>query len=108
MSMADKAGGFGSVPGDLFDNLTQLFDPASALPAALEPRRVETLMQLAKTEHAAANATKEPYVVDVAFKCGAIQSEYLIAKNGNLADPVRDQAMANIVAILKSLHGLWK
>jgi hypothetical protein len=103
----DKSGGFGSLPGDLFDGLIDYFDLTPPLSAALEPFRKQILVQLARTEHAAANAEKAPYAVDVVFKCLSIQSEFLIARDAALPDPVRAQAMTNIVNILTALRGLW-
>jgi hypothetical protein len=103
----EKPGGFGSIPGDLFDGLINYFDQTPPLSAALEPFRKQILVQLAKTEHAAANAKKDPYGVDVVFKCMAIQSDFLTAQNATLPDPVRAQAMNNIVATLTALKGLW-
>jgi hypothetical protein len=105
--MAEKGGGFGSIPGDLFNLLIQYYATTPPLPAPLEALRLPTLVQLAKTEHAAANADKDPYGVDVVFKCMSIQSEFLTAQDANLPVPVRQQAMANVVAILTSLETLW-
>ena len=106
--MADKTGGFGSIPGDLFNNLIQYFDTTPTLSTTLEPFRKDILVQLAKTEHAAANAKNDPYSVDVTFKCMSIQSDYLTAIDAKQSDPVRAQAMGNIVAVLKALQGLWE
>jgi hypothetical protein len=105
--IGDKGGGFGSLPGDLFDGLINYFATTPPLPATLEPFRLQTLVQLAKTEHAAANAEKIPYGVDVAFKCLSIQSDLLSAQDAAQPDAVRKQAMTNIVAALASLKGLW-
>ena len=110
--MADiegKSGGFGSIPGDLFDGLIQHFDSTPTMPSTLEPFRHEILVQLAKTEHAAANAKKLPYVVDVVFKCVSIQSNFLTAKDPDpsIPDSARKQALQNIVATLKALAQLW-
>ena len=105
--ISDKGGGFGSLPGDLFDGLINYFASTPPLPAALEPFRVKTLVQLAKTEQAAANADKIPYGVDVAFKCLSIQSEFLIAKDANQSDNDRKDAMTNIVDALATLKTLW-
>jgi hypothetical protein len=107
MAESDKTGGFGSIPGDLFDNIITFFDTTPPLSATLEPFRHQTLVQLAKTEHAAANAVKDAYVVDIAFKCVSIQSAFVTAKDATLADPVRAAAMQNVVGILTSLQGLW-
>jgi hypothetical protein len=105
---SDKGGGFGSIPGDLFDDIITFFDTTPPLSAALEPFRRQTLVQLARTEHAAANAAKVPYVVDVAFKCVSLQTAFVTAKDASLADTVRAAAMTNVVGILKSLQGLWE
>jgi hypothetical protein len=104
---SEKGGGFGSVPGDLFDSLITFFDTTPPLSAALEPFRHQTLVQLAKTEHAAANAVKDPYVVDIAFKCVTLQSEFVTARDASKPDPVRSAAMTNIVGILAGLQALW-
>jgi hypothetical protein len=103
----DKSGGFGSIPGDLFEGLIQYFDTTPPLSAALEPFRKQILVQLARTEHAAANAEKDPYGVDVVFKCLSIQSDFLTAQNAALPDPVRAQAMNNILGTLQALKLLW-
>lgn len=103
----EKAGGFGSIPGDLFDGLINYFDTTPPLPATLEPFRRQILVQLARTEHAAANAQKDPYGVDVVFKCMSIQSDFLTAQDATLPDAVRAKAMTNIVNTLKSLKTLW-
>jgi len=104
---SDNSGGFGSIPGDLFDNIITFFDTTPPLSATLEPFRRQTLVQLAKTEHAAANAVKDAYVVDIAFKCVSIQLEFVTAIDAAKPDAVRSAAMTNIVGILKSLQGLW-
>jgi hypothetical protein len=103
----DKPGGFGSLPGDLFEDLINYFDQTPPLSAALEPFRKQILVALARTEHAAANAEKAPYAVDIVFKSLSIQSEFLRARDAALPDPVRAQAMTNIVNILIALRGLW-
>jgi len=105
--MADKPGGFGSIPGELFDRLIDYFDTTPQLSATLEPFRHQILVQLAKTEHAAANADKDPYVVDIAFTCVSLQSEFLKARDATIPDPVRQKAMTIILAILKNLQALW-
>jgi hypothetical protein len=102
----EKSGGFGSLPGDLFDLLINYFDTTGPL-AALEPFRKQILVQLARTEHAAANAEKDPYGVDVVFKCMQIHADFLIARDGALPDPVRAQAMTSIVTTLNALKVLW-
>ena len=107
MADEEKAGGFGSLPGDLFDLLINYFDLTPQLSAALEPFRKQILAQLAKTEHAAANAEKDPYAVDVVFKCMSIHADFLIAQDAGLPDPVREQAMNNIVNTLSGLKLLW-
>ena len=68
----EKGGGFGSIPGDLFESLIRYFGTTPSLSGALEAWRKQVLMQLARTEHAAANAKKDPYGVDVVFKCLSI------------------------------------
>lgn len=105
--VSDKGGGFGSIPGDLFDGLINYFDTTPPLPPALEPFRKKTLVQLAKAEHAAANTRNEPYIVDIAFKCLSIQSDFLTAQDATKPDAVRAQAMTNIVGILGTLQTLW-
>lgn len=107
MADSDKGGGFGSIPGDLFDGLITYFDQTPQLSATLEPFRKQILVQLARTEHAAANAEKAPYAVDVVFKCMSIQSDFLTARDANLPDPVRAQAMTSLVGTLTALRGLW-
>jgi hypothetical protein len=107
MAEEQKPGGFGSLPDDLFGGLISYFDTTPPLSAALEPFRKQILVQLAKTEHAAANAKKDPYVVEVTFKCLSIQSNFEIAKDASLLDPVRAQAMGNIVGALTTLKTLW-
>lgn len=106
----DKGGGFGSLPGDLFENLITYFaDPKTQLSQKLEQHRLPILNQLARAEHAAANATKNPYVVDVVFKCVSIQSDFLTAKDAGAATPeqAREDAMVNIENTLHALKGLW-
>jgi|KBSSwiStaDraftv2_1062776.scaffolds.fasta_scaffold42735_2 hypothetical protein len=103
----EKAGGFGSLPGDLFTSLITYFDTTPTMTAGLEPFRHQILVQLAKTEHAAANADKSPYIVDVAFKCVSMQTDFLTATDAANPDPVRAAAMSNILATLKALAGLW-
>jgi hypothetical protein len=107
MAEEQKPGGFGSIPGDLFENLITYFATTPPLSATLEPFRLQILVQLARTEHAAANAQKDPYGVDVVFKCMSIQSDFLAAQNATLPDAVRAQAMNNIVGTLTALRGLW-
>ena len=68
---------------------------------------MQILVQLARTEHAAANAEKDPYGVEVVFKCMSIQSNFLTARDASLPDPVRVLAMANIVGTLNALKLLW-
>jgi hypothetical protein len=104
---SEKPGGFGSIPGDLFDSLINYFDTTPPMSVTLEPLRQPILVQLAKTEHAAANAEKSPYVVDVAFKSLTMQADYLTATDASKPDAVRKQAMQNILATLKALAGLW-
>ena len=105
--MADKPGGFGSIPGDLFDSLITYFDTTPPLSAALEPFRQKILVQIARTEHAAANAEKDPYGVDVVFKCLSLQSDFGTAQDTTLPDPVRAKAMTNILGALSALKALW-
>jgi hypothetical protein len=107
MADEEKAGGFGSIPGDLFEGLIVYFGTTPPMSAALEPSRIPILMQLARTEHAAANAEKDPYGVDVVFKCISIQSDFLTAQNATLPDPVRALAMNNILGTLQALKLLW-
>jgi hypothetical protein len=102
---ADKGGGFGSLPGDLFDEMIKYFE--TTLSPTLEADGKKVLAQLARTEHAAANAKKAPYVVDVVFKCLSIKPLLIAAKDGSLPDPARQQAMKDIVDILQSLKTLW-
>jgi hypothetical protein len=105
--MAEKGGGFGSIPGDLFNLLIQYYANTPPLPALLEALRLPTLVQLAKTEHAAANADKDPYGVDVVFKCISIQSDFVTAQDAALPVPVRQQAMTSIMTTLHGLELLW-
>ena len=106
--MAEKTGGFGSIPGDLFNLLIQYYGNTPPLPTPLEALRLPTLVQLAKTEHAAANADKDPYGVDVVFKCISIQSDFVTAQDAALpVVPVRQQAMTNIMNTLHALELLW-
>jgi hypothetical protein len=103
----DKPGGFGSLPGDLLEDLITYFGTTPTMSATLEPSRLPILMQLARTEHAAANAEKDPSAVDVVFKCISIQKDFLAAENAALPDAVRAQAMAEILATLQALKLLW-
>jgi len=105
--MAEKTGGFGSIPGDLFNLLIQYYGTTPPLPALLEALRLPTLVQLAKTEHAAANADKDPYGVDVVFKCISIQSDFVTAQDAALPVAVRQRAMTDIMNTLHALELLW-
>lgn len=103
----EKPSGFGSLPGDLFDGLITYFGTTPPLPPALEPLRLPILMQLARTEHAAANAEKDPYVVDIVFTCMSIREDLLVARDATSPDPVRAQAMNNILGALQGLKTRW-
>ena len=105
---SDKGGGFGSLPGDLFKDLITYFETTPPLSQLLEPFRIKILAQAARTEHAAANAEKVAYVVDVAVKSVSIQENLLKAKDAiNSNDNDRATAMNNILTTLAALQQLW-
>ena len=109
MAIVDsKGGGFGSLPGDLFSDLITYFGGTASLgSSALDTQGHKVLVQLTRTEHAAANAEKSPYVVDVVFKCVSIQANYLIATDTSKPDTVRVAAMTKIETTLTALEQLW-
>jgi len=107
MPEGDKSGGFGSIPGDLLDRLLTYFGTTPPLSAALEPFRLQILTQLARTEHAAANAERNPSGVDVVFKCMSIQEDFLAAQDAGRPDSARAQAMTNLLGTLQALKLLW-
>jgi hypothetical protein len=105
-----KTGEFASVPDGLFGDLVTKYETdilAGSLTAD-QQLQVKTLALMAREEHAAATATLEPNVIELAMACIDLQGQLATLKNAKSTPVEISNAHDAIDVVLTKLRGLWR
>jgi hypothetical protein len=104
-----KDGEFGSIPDDIFGLWVGLYTAPNP-PGTTEipdSERIKGLAALARAEHAAATATKEPHVVTLTMLCIGVTQQLDFFKAA-AAQVDKDAAIVALLALSTKLQGIWK
>ena len=103
-----KDGEFGSIPHDIFGFLIGVYTaPNKGLIGIADADRIAGLAQLAKAEHAAATATKDPHPVTLTMLCIGLNQQVDSFKNA-ATQAEKTAATTGLLNLSKNLEGLWK